>query len=302
METLIKANRTKRTKVAILCLSAMFLCNHAVAQNTFTVTENVYIKDNKCTKTFNCYYGENDERIMHGLCKTVGKENIVDDKDHKYSFSHTENINYSHGKKEGTYSFQQKESTTTTAVYTNYQTNRDYVKKSSVNKSKEITGSYKNDERDGVWKETIKGRDTLWEPYSRKVERTDDEDEKNTFVYSKGNLVELTTKDAHYKFRYENKDGRDIALLNGNYDKYTVKDGIIVSHIVRLNGDETPIENDLKEFIDSKDNLFDYQNELLEKGYILARAYIISYKQRPNIEEFDYAECDIYKIKKEQII
>ena len=99
----MKTPTTKLAKVAILCISAMFLCNHTIAQSTFTVTENVYIKDTKCTKTFNCYYGDNDERIMHGLCKTVGKENIVNDKDHKYSFSHTESINYSHGKKEGAY-------------------------------------------------------------------------------------------------------------------------------------------------------------------------------------------------------
>ena len=302
METLIKANRTKRAKVAILCMAAMFLCNHAFAQNTFTVSEKENIKDNECTKTFSCYYGDNDERIMHGLCKTVGKENIVNDKDHKYSFSHTESINYSHGKKEGAYSFQQKESTTTTAVYHNYQTDRDYVQRSSANNSIEIAGSYKDDERDGVWKETIKVRDTLWEPYGGKVERSNIEDEKNTFVYSKGNLVELTTKDAHYKFRYENKDGRDIALLNGIYDKYTVKDGVIVSHIVRLNGDETPIESDLKQFIDSRENLFEHQDELLEKGYILEEALWIKYKQRPNISEFDYNSCTIYKIKKEQLI
>lgn len=301
METLIKANRTKRAKVAILCMSAMFLCNHAFAQNTFTVSEKENIKGNECTKTFSCYYGDNDERIMHGLCKTVGKENIVNDKDHKYSFYHTESINYSHGKKEGAYSFQQKVSTTTTAVYHDYQTDGDYVQRSSVNNSIEIAGSYKDDERDGVWKETIKVRDTLWEPYSRKVERTNIKDEKNTFVYSKGNLVELTTKDAHYKFRYENKDGRDIALLNGIYDKYTVKDGVIVSHIVRLNGDETPIESDLKQFIDSKENLFEHQDELLEKGYILEEALWIGYKQCPNIDGFDYNSCTIYKIKKEQI-
>lgn len=297
METLIKANRTKRTKVAILCMSAMFLCNHTVAQNTFTVSEKENIKGTECTKTFTCYYGENDERIMHGLCKTVGSEKSSDGPNHKYSFSHTESINYSHGKKEGAYSFSQKTYSSSVDVYHDYQVNRDFKKKRSGAKSIEVTGSYKNDERDGVWKENAKETDTLAGNVTEH-----NKSEKNTFVYSNGKLVELTTKDVHYTFRYVTKDGREVALLSGKFDKYTAKDGIIVSHIVRLNGDETPIESDLKQFIDSKENLFEHQDELLEKGYILEEALTIKYKQRPNIDEFDYNSCTIYKIKKEQII
>lgn len=297
METLIKANRTRRAKVAILCMSAMFLCNHAVAQNTFTVSEKENIKGTECTKTFSCYYGENDERIMHGLCKTVGSEKSSDGPNHKYSFSHSESINYSHGKKEGAYSFSQKTYSSSVDVYHDYQVNRDFKKKRSGAKSIEVTGNYKNDERDGIWKENTKETDTLAGNVTEH-----NKSEKNTFVFTNGKLTELTTKDVHYTFRYATRDRKDVTLLSGKYDKYTIKDGIIVSHIVRLNGDETPIESDLKQFIDSKENLFEHQDELLEKGYIREEALTIKYKQRPNIDEFDYNSCTIYKIKKEQII
>lgn len=295
MEILITKN-----KIALLCVTALFLCNTAIAQQTFTVSEKVNVKGTECTRTFNCYYGDNDERIMHGLCKTEGKEKTSDGPNHKYTFSHTENVNYAHGKKEGAYSYSLKTYSSSADVYHNYQTNRDYKKKRSGAKIYEVTGSYKNDERDGVWKETIKETDTLAGNVTEH-----NKSEKNTFVFSNGKLIELTTSaGAHYKFRYAISDGKEIPLLSGKYEKYTIKDGIVISHMVRLNGDETELDNELKQFISNKDNLFDYSDELMEKGYVITEGMVglaISYKPYPLCEEFDYKSCTIYKIKKDQI-
>lgn len=295
MEILITKN-----KIALLCVTALFLYNTAIAQQTFTVSEKVNVKGTECTRTFNCYYGDNDERIMHGLCKTEGKEKASDGPNHKYTFSHSESINYAHGKKEGAYSYSLKTYSSSVDVYHNYQTNRDYKKKRSGAKIYEVTGSYKNDERDGVWKETIKETDTLAGNVTEH-----NKSEKNTFVFSNGKLIELTTSaGAHYKFRYAISDGKEIPLLSGKYEKYTIKDGIVISHMVRLNGDETELDNELKQFISNKDNLFDYSDELMEKGYVITEGMVglaISYKPYPLCEEFDYKSCTIYKIKKDQI-
>ena len=74
--------------------------------------------------------------------------------------------------------------------------------------------------------------------------------------------------------------------------------------MVRLNGDETELDNELKQFISNKDNLFDYGDELMEKGYVITEGMVglsIPYKPYPLCDEFDYKRCTIYKIKKEQI-
>ena len=295
MEILITKN-----KIALLCVTALFLCNTAIAQQTFTVSEKVTIKGNECTKTFNCYYGDNDERIMHGLCKTEGKVKQQEDQYNKYVFSHTENINYSHGKKEGKYFFQQKIYQSHVDVYHDYQINRDKRMRRGWVINTEVTGNYKDDQRDGVWKETIVNRDTLGGEPTK-----DNKSEKYTYVFSNGKLIELTTSaGAHYKFRYAISDGKEIPLLSGKYEKYTIKDGIVISHMVRLNGDETELDNELKQFISNKDNLFDYSDELMEKGYVITEGMVglaISYKPYPLCEEFDYKSCTIYKIKKDQI-
>ena len=299
-----KANLTP-IRVALLCVTALFLCNTAIAQQTFTVSEKVNVKGTECTRTFNCYYGDNDERIMHGLCKTEGKEKTSDGPNHKYTFSHTENVNYSHGKKDGKYYCLQKIYSSSVDVYHDYQINRDKRMRRGNVINREVSGGYKDDQRDGVWKETITRRDTLGgEP--TKYNNV----EKNTFVFSNGKLIELTQSDgSHYEFRYAIRDGREITLLNGKSDKYTIKDGIIVSHIVRLNGDETEMDNGLKQFISDKENLFDYEEELLSKGYVISEAKNINYKYQPcrpidyskHIEDDDYSSCTIYILKKEQI-
>lgn len=292
MEILITKN-----KIALLCVTALFLCNTAIAQQTFTVSEKVNVKGTECTRTFNCYYGDNDERIMHGLCKTEGKEKTSDGPNHKYTFSHTENVNYAHGKKEGAYSYSLKTYSSSVDVYHDYQVNRDFKKKRSGAKIYEVIGSYKNDERDGVWKETVKETDTLAGNVTEH-----NKSEKNTFVFSNGKLVELTTSaGAHYKFRYAIIYGNETPLFSGKYEKYTIKDGIVISHMVRLNGDETEMDNELKQFISNKDNLFDYSDELMEKGYVITEGLSIPYKPYPLCDEFDYKRCTIYKIKKGQI-
>ncbi|MCR5039100.1 MAG: hypothetical protein K6A94_07170 [Bacteroidales bacterium] len=294
-----KANLTP-IRVALLCVTALFLCNTAIAQQTFTVSEKVNVKGTECTRTFNCYYGDNDERIMHGLCKTEGKEKASDGPNHKYTFSHSESINYAHGKKEGAYSYSLKTYSSSVDVYHDYQVNRDFKKKRSGAKIYEVIGSYKNDERDGVWKETVKETDTLAGNVTEH-----NKSEKNTFVFSNGKLVELTTSaGAHYKFRYAIIYGNETPLFSGKYEKYTIKDGIVISHMVRLNGDETEMDNELKQFISNKDNLFDYSDELMEKGYVITEGMVglsIPYKPYPLCDEFDYKRCTIYKIKKEQI-
>ena len=299
-----KANLTP-IRVALLCVTALFLCNTAIAQQTFTVSEKVTIKGNECTKTFNCYYGDNDERIMHGLCKTEGNVKEQEDQYNKYVFSHTENINYSHGKKDGKYYCLQKIYQSHVDVYHDYQINRDKRMRRGWVINREVSGDYKDDQRDGVWKETITRRDTLGGEPTK-----DNNVEKNTFVFSEGKLIELTQSDgSHYEFRYAIRDGREITLLSGKSDKYTIKDGIIVSHIVRLNGDETPIDDELKQFISDKENLFDYEEELLSKGYVISEAKNINYKYQPcrpidyskQIEDDDYSSCTIYILKKEQI-
>lgn len=302
METMIKANRTKRAKVAILCMSAMFLCNTAIAQQTFTVSEKVDIVGNECTKTFNCYYGDNDERIMHGPCKTEGKVKKQEDAYNKYVFSHTESINYSHGKKEGKYFFQQKIYQSHVDVYHDYQINQDKLMRRGWVINKEITGSYKNDERDGVWKETLVNRDTLGGQPTE-----DNKDKKYTFVYDNGKLIELTTSaGAHYTFKYfKDKDGKDVPYLSGKYEKYTIKNDVIVSHVVRQNGDETEIDGRLKQFISDKENLFDYEEELLDSGYVLSSGVDIKYRSYPGDEDGDEDKywCPshtVYKIKKGQ--
>lgn len=292
MEILITKN-----KIALLCVTALFLCNTAIAQQTFTVSEKVNVKGTECTRTFNCYYGDNDERIMHGLCKTEGKEKTSDGPNHKYTFSHTENVNYAHGKKEGAYSYSLKTYSSSVDVYHDYQVNRDFKKKRSGAKIYEVIGGYKNDERDGVWKETVKETDTLAGNVTEH-----NKSEKNTFVFSNGKLVELTTSaGAHYKFRYAIIYGNETPLFSGKYEKYTIKDGIVISHMVRLNGDETEMDNELKQFISNKDNLFDYSDELMEKGYVIMEGLSIPYKPYPLCDEFDYKRCTIYKIKKGQI-
>ena len=291
-----KANLTP-IRVALLCVTALFLCNTAIAQQTFTVSEKVNVKGTECTRTFNCYYGDNDERIMHGLCKTEGKEKASDGPNHKYTFSHSESINYAHGKKEGAYSYSLKTYSSSVDVYHDYQVNRDFKKKRSGAKIYEVIGSYKNDERDGVWKETVKETDTLAGNVTEH-----NKSEKNTFVFSNGKLVELTTSaGAHYKFRYAIIYGNETPLFSGKYEKYTIKDGIVISHMVRLNGDETEMDNELKQFISNKDNLFDYSDELMEKGYVITEGLSIPYKPYPLCDEFDYKRCTIYKIKKGQI-
>ena len=294
-----KANLTP-IRAALLCVTALFLCNTAIAQQTFTVSEKVNVKGTECTRTFNCYYGDNDERIMHGLCKTEGKEKASDGPNHKYTFSHSESINYAHGKKEGAYSYSLKTYSSSVDVYHDYQVNRDFKKKRSGAKIHEVIGSYKNDERDGVWKETVKETDTLAGNVTEH-----NKSEKNTFVFSNGKLVELTTSaGAHYKFRYAIIYGNETPLFSGKYEKYTIKDGIVISHMVRLNGDETEMDNELKQFISNKDNLFDYSDELMEKGYVITEGMVglsIPYKPYPLCDEFDYKRCTIYKIKKEQI-
>lgn len=299
-----KANLTP-IRVALLCVTTLFLCNTAIAQQTFTVSEKVNVKGTECTRTFNCYYGDNDERIMHGLCKTEGKEKTSDGPNHKYTFSHTENVNYSHGKKDGKYYCLQKIYSSSVDVYHDYQINRDKRMRRGNVINREVSGGYKDDQRDGVWKETITRRDTLGgEP--TKYNNV----EKNTFVFSDGKLIELTQSDgSHYEFRYAIRDGREITLLSGKSDKYTIKDGIIVSHIVRLNGDETEMDNELKQFISDKENLFDYEEELLSKGYVISEAKNINYKYQPcrpidyskQIEDDDYSSCTIYILKKGQI-
>ena len=299
-----KANLTP-IRVALLCVTALFLCNTAIAQQTFTVSEKVTIKGNECTKTFNCYYGDNDERIMHGLCKTEGNVKEQEDQYNKYVFSHTENINYSHGKKDGKYYCLQKIYQSHVDVYHDYQINRDKRMRRGWVINREVSGDYKDDQRDGVWKETITRRDTLGGEPTK-----DNKSEKYTYVFSNGKLIELTQPDGtHYTFRYVTKDGSEIPLLSGRYEKYTIKDGIIVSHIERLNGDESPIDDELKQYIDSKENLFDYEEELLAKGYVISEASNINYKYRPcrpidyskQIEDDDYSSCAIYILKKEQI-
>lgn len=294
-----KANLTP-IRVALLCVTVLFLCNTAIAQQTFTVSEKVNVVGNECTKTFTCYYGDNDERIMHGLCKTEGKVKQQEDQYNKYVFSHTENINYSHGKKDGKYLFQQKIYQSHVDVYHDYQINRDKRMRRGWVINTEVTGNYKDDQRDGVWKETIVNRDTLGGEPTK-----DNKSEKYTYVFSNGKLIELTQPDGtHYTFRYVTKDGSEIPLLSGKYDKYTIKDGIVISHMVRLNGDETELDNELKQFISNKDNLFDYSDELMEKGYVITEGMVglaISYKPYPLCEEFDYKRCTIYKIKKEQV-
>ena len=291
-----KANLTP-IRVALLCVTALFLCNTAIAQQTFTVSEKVNVKGTECTRTFNCYYGDNDERIMHGLCKTEGKEKASDGPNHKYTFSHSESINYAHGKKEGAYSYSLKTYSSSVDVYHDYQVNRDFKKKRSGAKIYEVIGSYKNDERDGVWKETVKETDTLAGNVTEH-----NKSEKNTFVFSNGKLVELTTSaGAHYKFRYAIIYGNETPLFSGKYEKYTIKDGIVISHMVRLNGDETEMDNELKQFISNKDNLFDYSDELMEKGYVITEGLSIPYKPYSLCDEFDYKRCTIYKIKKGQI-
>lgn len=299
-----KANLTP-IRVALLCVTTLFLCNTAIAQQTFTVSEKVNVKGTECTRTFNCYYGDNDERIMHGLCKTEGKEKTSDGPNHKYTFSHTENVNYAHGKKDGKYYCLQKIYSSSVDVYHDYQINRDKRMRRGNVINREVSGGYKDDQRDGVWKETITRRDTLGgEP--TKYNNV----EKNTFVFSDGKLIELTQSDgSHYEFRYAIRDGREITLLNGKSDKYTIKNGIIVSHIVRLNGDETEMDNELKQFISDKENLFDYEEELLSKGYVISEAKNINYKYQPcrpidyskQIEDDDYSSCTIYILKKGQI-
>lgn len=294
-----KANLTP-FRVALLCVTALFLCNTAIAQQTFTVSEKVNVVGNECTKTFTCYYGDNDERIMHGLCKTEGKVKQQEDQYNKYVFSHIENINYSHGKKDGKYLFQQKIYQSHVDVYHDYQINRDKRMRRGWVINTEVTGNYKDDQRDGVWKETIVNRDTLGGEPTK-----DNKSEKYTYVFSNGKLIELTQPDGtHYTFRYVTKDGSEIPLLSGKYDKYTIKDGIVISHMVRLNGDETEMDNELKQFISNKDNLFDYSDELMEKGYVITEGMVglsIPYKPYPLCDEFDYKRCTIYKIKKEQI-
>lgn len=294
-----KANLTP-IRVALLCVTALFLCNTAIAQQTFTVSEKVNVVGNECTKTFTCYYGDNDERIMHGLCKTEGKVKQQEDQYNKYVFSHTENINYSHGKKEGKYFFQQKIYQSHVDVYHDYQINRDKRMRRGWVINTEVTGNYKDDQRDGVWKETIVNRDTLGGEPTK-----DNKTKKYTYVFSNGKLIELTQPDGtHYTFRYVTKDGNEIPLLSGKYEKYTIKDGIVISHMVRLNGDETEMDNELKQFISNKDNLFDYSDELMEKGYVITEGMVglsIPYKPYPLCDEFDYKRCTIYKIKKEQI-
>ena len=294
-----KANQTP-IRVALLCVTTLFLCNTAIAQQTFTVSEKVNVVGNECTKTFTCYYGDNDERIMHGLCKTEGKVKQQEDQYNKYVFSHIENINYSHGKKDGKYLFQQKIYQSHVDVYHDYQINRDKRMRRGWVINTEVTGNYKDDQRDGVWKETIVNRDTLGGEPTK-----DNKSEKYTYVFSNGKLIELTQPDGtHYTFRYVTKDGSEIPLLSGKYDKYTIKDGIVISHMVRLNGDETELDNELKQFISNKDNLFDYGDELMEKGYVITEGMVglsIPYKPYPLCDEFDYKRCTIYKIKKEQI-
>lgn len=291
-----KANLTP-IKVALLCVTALFLCNTAIAQQTFTVSEKVNVVGNECTKTFTCYYGDNDERIMHGLCKTEGKVKQQEDQYNKYVFSHIENINYSHGKKDGKYLFQQKIYQSHVDVYHDYQINRDKRMRRGWVINTEVTGNYKDDQRDGVWKETIVNRDTLGGEPTK-----DNKTEKYTYMFSNGKLIELTQPDGtHYTFLHATKDGNEIPLLSGKYDKYTIKDGIVISHMVRLNGDETELDNELKQFISNKDNLFDYSNELMEKGYVITEGLSIPYKPYPLCDEFDYKRCTIYKIKKEQI-
>lgn len=287
-------------RVALLCVTALFLCNTAIAQQTFTVSEKVNVVGNECTKTFTCYYGDNDERIMHGLCKTEGKVKQQEDQYNKYVFSHIENINYSHGKKDGKYLFQQKIYQSHMDVYHDYQINRDKRMRRGWVINTEVTGNYKDDQRDGVWKETIVNRDTLGGEPTK-----DNKSEKYTYEFSNGKLIELTQPDGtHYTFRYVTKDGSEIPLLSGKYDKYTIKNGIVISHMVRLNGDETEMDNELKQFISNKDNLFDYSDELMEKGYVITEGMVglsIPYKPYPLCDEFDYKRCTIYKIKKEQI-
>lgn len=294
-----KANQTP-IRVALLCVTTLFLCNTAIAQQTFTVSEKVNVVGNECTKTFTCYYGDNDERIMHGLCKTEGKVKQQEDQYNKYVFSHTENINYSHGKKDGKYLFQQKIYQSHVDVYHDYQINRDKRMRRGWVINTEVTGNYKDDQRDGVWKETIVNRDTLGGEPTK-----DNKTKKYTYVFSNGKLIELTQPDGtHYTFRYVTKDGNEIPLLSGKYDKYTIKDGIVISHMVRLNGDETELDNELKQFISNKDNLLDYSDELMEKGYVITEGMVglsIPYKPYPLCDEFDYKRCTIYKIKKEQI-
>lgn len=291
-----KANLTP-IRVALLCVTTLFLCNTAIAQQTFTVSEKVNVVGNECTKTFTCYYGDNDERIMHGLCKTEGKVKQQEDQYNKYAFSHIENINYSHGKKDGKYLFQQKIYQSHVDVYHDYQINRDKRMRRGWVINTEVTGNYKDDQRDGVWKETIVNRDTLGGEPTK-----DNKTKKYTYVFSNGKLIELTQPDGtHYTFRHVTRDGSEIPLLNGRHDKYTIKDGIIISHIERLNGDESPIDDELKQYIESKENLFDYQDELLGRGYVLSEKYRIGYKPYPMCEEFDYKSCTLYIIKKEQI-
>lgn len=238
-----------------LLTSMVFLCE---AQTIQTTTETTYIDSDECKKTSSFYYDENDQKVLHGPCiiKADNKDNS--NANFKRIFFYEEKMNYKHGKEDGAYSKVRKLDN-----QYKYRSMANTRESASVQIQTKITGFYKEGRKEGVWNYFQKANEeSIYDSYDY------------TEVYRNDTLIEYTNRmtGEHFNYKYvaDKESGETKRLKSGIIDGYKVKDGIVQSHFIRLNGDVSPIEDDaIKDYLSHAENPVELLPILVEHGYTL---------------------------------
>ena len=246
--------------VTSFLLGLTFLCNAQIIQ---TISETVYVDSDECKKTSSFYYDENDQKVLHGPCiiKADNKDNS--NPNFKRIFFYEEKINYKHGKEDGAYSKIRKLDN-----QYKYRSMANTKESASVQIQTKISGFYKEGEKDGTWNYYQKAnQESIYDNFDY------------TEVYQNGTLIEYTnrTTGENYTYKYvtDKETGKTIRLKSGTVDEYIVKNGFVQSHFIRLNGDVSPVENDvtnvIKQYLDDADNPVEIIPALVENGFTLVK-------------------------------
>ena len=255
-------------RILFLALTLCAVCATAQTKKVQTETISRDILNNDCKETTSFYYDDNDNKTLHGKYTLRCNTQWANGGD-SYKFITNEDANYTDGLLNGTYTYNHTLEKKQQATL-RYTTPPYYRKATGIDKANnKASGSYKMGKADGKWTISYMTKSLL------NNEVTNDKKGNISLQMDNGRLAGVNFSNGEkYTINYyiDTTDEDTLSLVSGRCGKYTIHNGLIVSHFIRLNNDVSPIDDaDLSTEIKTYVNPLDHFYPLLEKGFRIAQ-------------------------------